>query len=325
MTVAQTCPTPSSARREIPVAARESWWTTPDGTRLRRIDWPAPQAAHARGSILFMPGRGDAYEKWLETLDEWHGEGWEVTSADWRGQALSGRLGGDALTGHIDDFSIWINDLVVLWDEWRARTPGPHVLVAHSMGGHLALRAVAEGKVRPDALVLSAPMLGLRPDRVPSFVLHQIAKVMVRFGDPRRAAWSGDEKPELVHRARNLLLTHDASRYEDEQFWRRERPAITMGAASWGWIERALDSIRGLEKAGALEAVQVPVLLLGTTRDRLVSWRAIARAAKRLPGGKLVAFGPECRHEILRELDPVRERALAEIRKFLDRVAPACR
>lgn len=303
------------------MAAREGWWTVPDGAAIRRFDWPAREV-NSRGSILFMPGRGDAYEKWLETFDQWHGEGWSVTSADWRGQALSGRLGCDRLTGHVDDFSIWINDLVALWNEWCRTMPGPHVLVAHSMGGHLALRAVAEGRIRPDALVLSAPMLGLLPQWVPSRVLHPIAKVLTRTGDPRRPAWKGDEKPELVPHVRSQLLTHDAARYEDEQWWRVQRPDIAMGPASWGWIERALDSIRLLEKPGVLESIQVPVLLLGTTADRLVSWRAIRRAATRLPAGELMTFGPECRHEILREVDPVRDRALDAIRTFLDRVAP---
>ena len=302
----------------------ERQWIAPDGTAIRRIDWPAP-ARSPRGSILFLPGRGDAYEKWLETLNEWHSQGWAVTSADWRGQALSGRLGLDAMTGHVDNFSTWIDDLAALWNDWRDTIPAPHVLVAHSMGGHLALRAVAEGKVVPDAIVLSAPMLGLLPNRAPSALLHVIARFMKGLGDPRRSAWRGNERPELIHRARSRLLTHDPSRYDDEQWWRGKRPAITMGAASWGWIEQALASIRMLEKPGVLEAVQVPVLLLGTSADRLVSWRAIRRAAERLPESTLVTFGPECRHEILREADAVRGRALDAIRFFLDQAAPARR
>lgn len=311
------------ARREIPATAHESRWALPDGHLLRRIDWPQG----TRGSILFMPGRGDAYEKWLETLDGWAQQGWGVTSADWRGQAGSGRLGADATTGHVPDFGIWVDDYAALWADWTASTPGPHVAVAHSMGGQIVLRAVAEGRVKPDALVLSAPMLGIHPAWIPSGVLHKVARVIARLGDPRRPAWKGGEKPGqkagAQPRARSLLLTHDDSRYDDEDWWRLARPAIAMGPASWGWIERALASIHGLERRGVLEAVQVPVLLLGTSIDGLVSWRAIRRAARRLPKGELVAFGSECRHEILREVDPVRRRALDAIRDFLDRVAPS--
>jgi lysophospholipase len=163
----------------------------------------------AKGSILFLPGRGDCYEKYLETLDHWAREGWKVTAADWRGQAGSGRLGADKVTGHIGDFHIWVDDLALLWQQWAAATPGPHVLAAHSMGGQLALLAVARKQVVPDGLILSAPMLGFHPEWVPRPVLHLAAKLMAGLGDPRRPAWKWSEKPGEVPAGRALLLTHD--------------------------------------------------------------------------------------------------------------------
>ena len=311
---------PDPNRRAIPAAAVESSWLAPDGHPVRRIDWPVAQ--HARGSLLFLPGRGDAYEKWLEILAYWAGEGWAVTSIDWRGQALSGRLGRDVMTGHVTDFAVWVSDLAAFWQEWSAQRPGPRVLVAHSMGGHIALRAVAEDVVMPDALVMTAPMLGLHPSWIASRVLHAAARLIAAIGDPRRPAWKGGEKPELIGQARSLLLTHDAERYADEQYWRTARPGIAMGPASWGWIERALASIRVLEQPGLLEAVAVPTLMLATRYDGLVSWPAIRRAAARMPRNELIAFGRECRHEILREVDPVRDRAVGAIDGFLNRVVP---
>jgi lysophospholipase len=111
-------------------------------------------------------------------------------------------------------------------------------------------------------------------------------------------------------------------RYADEEYWREQRPELVMGPASWRWVERAYASWRLLEAPGALEAVTTPVLILSTSVDALVSHPANLRAAARLPQGELVAFGPEARHEILREVDPVRDRALAAISEFLDRSAP---
>lgn len=304
------------------MAAREDWFTLADGHAVRRIDWPAANA-EARGSILFMPGRGDNYEKYLESLDQWHRAGWRVTAADWRGQGASGRLGTDAVTGHIDDFSTWIDDLAALWQAWRAETPGPHVLIGHSMGGHLSLRAVAEGCVDPDALVLSAPMLGFVGQVLPVPLMHGVAKLMASLGDRRRPAWKWSEKPGETPAHREQLLTHDPDRYRDEQWWRDRRPEIVMGPGSWGWVERAYASMRGLFDPGKLEGVQTPVLLLGTSNDKLVAYKPIVEAAGRLPRGELVPFGKEASHEILREVDPVRDRAMAAIAEFLDRVAPS--
>lgn len=228
-----------SKRRTIPALARESVWTAGDGHCIRRIDWPAEASAAPRGSILFLPGRGDAYEKYLETLGDWHGAGWQVTAADWRGQAGSGRLGHDLHTGHVDDFSLWIDDLAAFWEEWRAQNPGPHVLIGHSMGGHLVLRATAEKRVDPAALVLSAPMLGFAGPKLPAALLHGVARLMRTLGDPARPAWKWSEKPGELPAARQDLLTHDAARYADEVWWREQRPEIVMGPGSWGWVERA--------------------------------------------------------------------------------------
>ncbi|MEP3050257.1 MAG: alpha/beta hydrolase [Erythrobacter sp.] len=316
-------------RRAIPAAAKESIWLAEDGHELRRIDWHgegSPSAAEkniqARGSILFLPGRGDNYEKYLELLDEWHHAGWRVTAADWRGQAGSGRLGNDHVTGHIDDFSTWIADLAVLWQTWKAVTPPPHVLAGHSMGGHLIMRALIEGKVDPDAVVLSAPMLDMTGPPLPLAILHGAAKIMRGIGDETRQAWKWSEKPGELPARRRHLLTHDDDRYEDELWWREHRPELVMGPGSWGWVERAYASTKVLKAAGAMEQVHAPVLILSTREDKLVNHEACMRAVERLPNGELVEFGEEAHHEILREVDAVRNRAMDEIARFLDRAVP---
>ncbi len=311
-------------RRMIPPHASESTFALADGHAVRRIDWPG-EGGGARGSILFLPGRGDFYEKYLETLDQWHRAGWHVTAADWRGQAGSGRLGDDSITGHVDDFSVWTRDLAHLWKAWKAQTPGPHIIAGHSMGGHLVLRALVDSLVDPDAAVLSAPMIGMAGPPLPLPALHAVARLMARLGKPTRPAWKWSEKPGEMPANRSDLLTHDAQRYADELWWREKRPELVMGPGSWGWVERAYASSRRLEEAGAMEAVDVPVLVISTAADKLVSHAAAVRAAQRLPKGELLAFGDEARHEILRESDSVRGKAMAAIAEFLDRVAPADR
>ncbi len=308
-------------RRAIPREATESLWQAADGHSLRRIDWKQP--ASQRGSLLFLPGRGDFYEKYLESLGEWHRDGWQVTAADWRGQAGSGRLGDDKMTGHIDDFDDWIADLGQFWREWKSNRSGPHVIVAHSMGGHIVTRALIAEVLDPDAVVLSAPMLGMAGPPLPLPLLHTAAKVMAGVGPRTRPAWKWSEKPGELPARRRELLTHDDERYDDEIWWRENRPELAMGPGSWGWVERAYASTRVIEKAGALEGVDVPVLIVSTSDDKLVRHDACVRAAKRLPKGELLAFGPEARHEILREAPQIRDRAMAGIAEFLDRVAPA--
>lgn len=308
-------------RRSIPAHAVEGFWQAGDGHELRRIDWPGAVGAE-RGSILFLPGRGDFYEKYIESLEEWHRAGWKVTALDWRGQAGSGRLGDDKLTGHVEDFGDWVSDLRHFWSAWKADSPAPHVLIAHSMGGHIVARALIDDAVDPDAVVLSAPMLGMAGPPLPLPVLHSVARVMANFGSPKRPAWKWSEKPGEMPARRRDLLTHDDQRYADELWWREKRPELAMGPGSWRWVERAYASIRELEAPGAMERVNIPVLVVSTSNDKLVKHESAVRASQRFPKGELAEFGEEAHHEILREVPEVRSRAMQMIADFLDRVAP---
>lgn len=306
------------ARRVVPAGAIESNWIAADRHPLRRIDWVPP---HAKGSILFLTGRGDFYEKYIEAMARWHDRNWAVSAFDWRGQGGSGRLGSDPYTGHVEDFGIWVEDLRQFWHEWVSTQPGPHFVIGHSMGGHLALRATAQGAIKPKALVLSAPMLGLRDGNMPDWLMHAAARVMCRLGDPRRPAWKWSDKPGQPPDSRGDLLTHDADRYADELWWREQRPELVMGPGSWRWIERAYASMQWLARDAVLASIQIPVLLLATDQDALVSFKAIARAALRLPHCELINFADRARHEILREADPVRTEALDRIDAFLARAS----
>lgn len=306
-------------RRAIPAEAKETWWSAADRWQLRRIDWAAPEKA--RGSLLFLPGRGDHYEKYLETLAQFSRNGWRVTAIDWRGQGGSGRFLENPHIGHVDDFSTWIADLKAFWPVWNAEGSGPHVVVAHSMGGHLLMRALVEKAIDPVAVAMSAPMLGIQTMGLPYALHHSIARILGALGDSARAAWKEGEKPGSPLNVREKILTHDDDRYQDELYWWTARPEVKLGPPSWHWVERAIASTRQLNAPGVLEAVTAPMLLMATTADKLVDTNRIIRDAKRLPHAELLLFGKEAAHELLREADPVRDRCMAAMAEFFDRVA----
>ena len=300
-----------SVRRALPGDAVMSTWHAADGWPLRRFDWPA--AGTARGTILFQGGRGDVIEKYLEAFAHWHDRGWTVVSFDWRGQGGSGRLSADPHVGHADDFAPWIADLAAVWATLNPARP--RVLMGHSMGGYLVLRAIVERVVDPAAAVLVAPMLGLKSP-LGARAGEWLARAMRALGDPARAAWKGHEKPAAL-RGRQALLTHDESRYDDEEYWYARDPALRLGPPSWAWLVEAFAGTRRLRADARLGAVRVPVLILSADADGLVDPRAARDMAARLPDATLMRFGPESAHEILRESDAVRDRALAAIDGFL--------
>ena len=303
-------------RRKIPANATVSTIPARDGWPLRTYVQPGVGAR--RGSILWLGGRGDIVEKYIETLDGWSREGWSITSFDWRGQGGSGRVGGNPHVGHIDDYATWINDLAEFYISWAARQPGPHVVMGHSMGGHLVLRALAEKRITLDRVVLVAPMLGFDSGIIPFPVAFSVARVMAKLKNERRPAWKHNEKPSPPSASRRGYLTHDNDRYEDELWWENKDPSRMLGPPSWRWLAAAYSSIAGLNRAGVIEHIETPVLILCAEADQLVSPKAIHNFAARLPNATLVAFGAESAHEILREVDGVRNRALAAIEEFLE-------
>ena len=308
-------------RRSIPQGVEERIWVAEDDWDIRYLEWGAE--IPTRGSVLFMTGRADFYEKYLETFHDFRGAGWNVTSPDWRGQGLSGRCGPHRHVGHIHDFSVWINDLAAFFEEWKSNHPGPHVVIGHSMGGHLVMRALAEQSVHPDAVILSAPMLAPAGGGMPPWAAQLAAKVMCWVGRSSSRAWKPVENPLEPDMQRLRLLTHDVERYADEYFWFRERPDVRLGPASWRWVERAYASARKLlGRPLDFCKVKTPVLLLATSADELVDNAAIEYAHQLLPNSRLKLFGEECAHEIYREEDAVRNEALRTSLAFLDEVAP---
>jgi lysophospholipase len=306
-------------RRSVPAGAHVDRWTASDGWEHRRFLWPA-EAAPARGSILFQGGRGDIFEKYLEAFAHWHGQGWNIASFDWRGQGGSGRLTPAGNCGHIEDYAHYVRDLREFWTDWAAGNPGPHVAIGHSMGGHLVLRALAESAIGPDAAVLVAPMLGFKKGIFGPFA-ERAARFLGGLGDAGRPAWKGNEKP-YTSATRASLLTHDAERYADEIWWQTHDRALFTGPPSWRWVIEGFRSMRELAADLRLGAIRVPMLMLVATSDGLIDGSAALRLALRLPSVRVVTFGKESAHEILREVDAVRERALGEIDAFVDARAP---
>jgi lysophospholipase len=187
--------------------------------------------------------------------------------------------------------------------------------MGHSMGGHLALRAMIEGVAKPDAAVLIAPMLGLHSP-LGARLGERMAKFLGGVGNSARPAWRDNERP-ATNVTRQALLTHDRGRYDDELFWQTNSPELLLGPPSWRWVMQAFESTRRLREDARLKTLAVPILMIVAEADKLVNPKAALQVAGKLPDVRIVRFGRESAHEVLREVDAVRNRAIGEIDIFL--------
>lgn len=304
-------------------------WQALDGWDHRRWLWPAaPTApgAAARGSMIFQAGRGDFFEKYLESLAEWHDQGWNLTGFDWRGQSGSGRFLDNPRIGHVSSFADWIADFDCFVKPWLEATPGPHVLAGHSMGGHLIVRYMIEHYMidhgaAVDALVLSAPMFKVMSKPLSERIAGGLARTLARIGMAERLAWPENERPSIPGSSRQKLLTHDFKRYSDENFWVHAHPELRLGPPSWKWLVEAYASQAGIFAPGTFETLRLPIMIVAAAEDQLVSSRAIAEAAQRMPDARLLMHASAA-HELLRESDAIREEVMAAIGAFLDERVP---
>ena len=302
-----------SAWRVHPADAVFSEWTAPDGLKLRRMDWPLKPRANRCGSLLFINGRSDFIEKYLEVYADLRARGWAVTTFDWRGQGGSRGREEERLRASFDPF---VEDLAALLAEWLRATPGPHVALGHSMGGHLLLRTIIDRKPALDAAILTAPMLNVNSAPIPARIAPDIADTMYWLGFGKVPMWKAPPAMMVPGGRRNRNLTHSRERYEDELFWWGARPDFNTGPPSFGWMRAAFRSRAVTFTPEKLAQVQLPILIIGAEKDRLVSADAIREAAASLPHAELEMM-PDAAHEILRDSDEIRARAYARIDAFL--------
>lgn len=304
-------------RRAHPEGAIFSIWSAPDGWAIRRMDWLQNKGKKPRGSLIFAGGRGDFIEKYLEAYGHWHGRGWNVTAFDWRSQ---GRSQGEMVRGNLTSFDPLIDDGAALLAGWRGAGPGPHVAIGHSMGGHLLLRTIAETRPALDAAVLVAPMIGVNSAPFPPWLAPDLTDLMSKLGFRDQPMWKVPTAMKRPGGRRQYHLTGSRERYEDELYWWARQPDFDLGAPSWGWMRAAYRSAERAFRPELLREVTLPILVLASDRDRLVSTPEIRRVAGQLGKAELHAY-PDAGHEILREADPVRLDALARIDAFFDRNA----
>ena len=288
-------------------------WLQRGGTRLRIASWPEG----ASGVVLLLHGRTEYIEKYLETVAALQARGFGVWTLDWRGQGLSDRALRDAAAHHVDDFEDYLADLDAVLDRFVAPALDGRalVLLGHSMGGHLAARALARRPRAFSRAVLLAPMIDFRHGSLPRWLARVIAGGVCRV--PGGAARYGPGRAGRLGAERVFegnVLTSDAARYAAGRALLDALPDMRLGGVTWGWIRAAMASIAALRRAAPRIAVPVLVALAGD--ERVVDNAAICRFAGLVPQAELLVL-EGARHELLQEHDEVRTRLWAAIDAFL--------
>jgi len=271
-----------------------------DGTALY-AEWFEAEAP--RALALVMHGYAEHCGRYREVAHVLTDARLAVLTYDMRGH---GRAEGQR--GHANDYSEYLADMNAALDELTrratARYPGgkslPVLLVTHSNGGLVALRALADPFRCPrdvEAAVLSSPFLALEV-QVPA--AKQLVGRAAGIIAPTLSLPSG---LEIDH------LTHDPDKLAE-----RRVDTLCHEVASAGWFTSSMQAQEYV--AEMAHRVTVPTLWLVAGRDRLANPRTTRAVHARLRApSRLVEF-PDMYHEVFNEVD--RGRAFGYLREFID-------
>lgn len=270
------------------------------GVRVRTACWPAA-GTRARGGVMLLQGLAEFIEKYAAPVAALQRRGFEVFTFDWRGQGGSTRAGAHDRQAHVADFGAYLDDLARLRAYWRG--PAPHYLLAHSMGGHLALQALAQDPAWVRAGVLSAPMLGVNTGVWPAWAARRVARVAVRTGAGRRTVPGGHSMDLRRTRFAGNPYTSDAAQFQHIRDLMDQHPALVIGAPSIGWLAAAYRSLDALLAPGVSERITTPLTVCMAGDERVVENAATRRFVARLPAAEMLEL-PGARHELLMESPP---------------------
>jgi lysophospholipase len=311
-------PLVSSPEAPVPDHGTAEWFSGADGATLRAALF-LPQGA-PRGSVVLSPGRTEPIEKYYEVIEDLLARGFVVLAHDLRGQGLSARALPDRLKGHAKGWKPFLADYDALLAAFADRLPKPWIAVGHSMGGCLVMLTLARGETRFAASVLSAPMLGVQTGKRPPRASRALAWIMARSGFASDYVL-GERTDPFAQSFPADALTHDEGRYRRYQAQLLAEPNLALGGVTWGWLDFAFAACAWLRWSRGVEAVSIPVTLVGAELDSRVLNADLTAIAARLPRGRHVEVEGAF-HEILIETDPLRAAFWTAFDETVDPIAP---
>jgi len=293
------------------------YFTSSGNVSIRHGIWDCG-AKKKKGSILLLCGRKEFMEKYGETIDELKQRQFDVYSMDWRGQGLSTRLLSNRHKGHINNFSEYLEDLNYFINNIvKPVAVSPFIVLAHSMGGHIALRYLHDYPRVVDRAVLTSPMIDIMVPPFPKWIIKFAARFASKIGcSSSYSAGSGDYSYQNIKFEGNAL-TSDPVRFMDEHKIIAENPDLALGGVTYGWLAAAFDSINLLLSRGYAEKITSQVFIISAGMDSIVSEAAQKAICSRMRKCRFVSI-PGSYHEILKERDEFRKAFWKEFDTFVN-------
>jgi lysophospholipase len=256
-----------------------------DGAKLRWGHLPAPTP---RAECVMVGGFTECIEKYFETIVDLAARGLSVWCFDWRGQGGSERPRRWPSRPRPRRYDRDASDLA-RFAETLPPARNPRLLLAHSMGGAIALVCLRQSPGLFEAAILSAPMLGIRTGRVPRAVARGIA------GAARASSLglcfipgAGRWRPDRLPSPEGSRISSDPERCRLQYWWFSAHAQLRVDEPTYAWLDEAFRLVARIRKPEFLAGIEIPILLASAGIESFVEPEAHRRAARLLPDCTLV-------------------------------------
>jgi lysophospholipase len=256
----------------------------------------------AKVRIIFLNGRSEWIEKYADLPESTKfGEDSFWVMMDHRGQGAS-----EGARSHVKSYEHFAKDVAAVVSECFGDQP--YYIIAHSMGGLIAVYGAVKDILKPQGLVLCSPLFGIISPMPPI-----LAKVLARFltltpfagrpsgrGSDRRKTFSGNPLTSSKRRFRAMT-----------------EGTYSTQAPTFAWVHATFAASAVIYKKRNLKKLKIPVSIIVGDRESVVDrfvyqlwidrWQELSGKTAKF---KLVAGA---QHELLNEADRFRKQALTFI------------
>lgn len=268
-------------------------------------------------SLVVLPGQAEPAMKYAEVLYDLKNTHHNLFIIDHQGQGESDRLLADSQKSHVRYFQDYVNDLKQFVDEVvRVKVPENELrLLAHSMGGAIAVMYLSQYKDDFKRAILNAPMFQINTKPYPDAVAYGLAGFLVKIGrGDKYAPGRGPYLPENDRFDTNPF-TNSEVRHSVTRDMNIRWAELVVGGPTSRWVFQSLKATKTFTSLAP--KIEIPILIFQAGKDSIVKNPKQDIFCKKAPHCKLKAL-KDSKHEILMEKDQDRNQVLIGIRTFLE-------
>ncbi len=300
-------------------------------------------AENSKGAIVLFHGKSENMSKYAEFVYDFKDTDYSIYLLDHRSHGASGRLLTDPLKVHADDYSDFVEDANTFIEDIVKQREGDRnlFLISHSLGGAIAGLYLEEYPNVFTAAVLCSPLQSINTNDVLPMTentAHALARTSVFFGKGEKFGLNQDIPEDYYQdvsyndgqtRFFTEHVSHSYKRWLVNEEHLFKNPELLAGGAligsTWTFIDETYVAIKKARKNAG--KIKTPLLMLQAGDDHFVTDKGHDQFVDNLNDGVLKEFirfdteiysGFSAYHEILYEVDEIRDVAIDKIKTFID-------